>query len=569
MTTPIRLLAAATVATALSAWLATAWAKPADAQEANRSVQTLGTGPTDWAMDPTRNRTIHAAGLPAAISRDNLLWEREFGYFQYAKPVIHADRVYTGTEGFKPIRGDDRYPQGADKDKASSMLWCLDLQTGASVWTLRFGRPEEHARHAGYGMCAAPVVEGDRLYVATTQGEVYCLDVAGQANGNDGPFTDERKVIAGGIVDGWIEPVDELLPADGDVIWRYDIVEQLGVLLHDAYASTPLIVGDYIYLPTGHRDGVRPSQGKWAGEAAEQFVPDALPALIVLDKRTGQLVATDNVRVPEVFHGSWGTCSAVEVDGQTLIVWGDPAGYVRAFEAEPYRKASGGVGILREAWICDANPPHRRYDEHGRLRKYPHWSSGRKAPELLTSGPSEVTAAVVVHEGRLYVVVGRDPNYGRDKKTHTIAPGAVTCIDPNGQGDVTNSKILWQRDDVAISLSTPAVADGLVFIADLAGVAHCFDAETGERYWKHDTGRHIEWASPLVADGKVYVPNKNMYVFAASRDKRIVAFNDGAESGLRPAKIAGLSPAATDGVLLLPTYEHLRAFAGPGGKTGK
>jgi outer membrane protein assembly factor BamB len=46
----------------------------------------------------------------------------------------------------------------------------------------------------------------------------------------------------------------------------------------------------------------------------------------------------------------------------------------------------------------------------------------------------------------------------------------------------------------------------LVFVADVLGVVHCLDAETGRCYWTHETKGQMV-GSTLVADGKVYAGN--------------------------------------------------------------
>src|SRR5258708_7785870 len=44
------------------------------------------------------------------------------------------------------------------------------------------------------GICATPLVEGDRLWFVTSRGEVVCLDTEGFYDGeNDGPFTGEKN----------------------------------------------------------------------------------------------------------------------------------------------------------------------------------------------------------------------------------------------------------------------------------------------------------------------------------------------------------------------------------------
>jgi len=53
---------------------------------------------------------------------------------------------------------------------------------------------------------------------------------------------------------------------------------------------------------------------------------------------------------------------------------------------------------------------------------------------------------------------------------------------------------------------------------------HCVDAQTGQPCWTHEL-KGEAWASPLVADGKVYLGTRggSFYVFAAERDKKVLA----------------------------------------------
>ena len=54
---------------------------------------------------------------------------------------------------------------------------------------------------------------------------MLCLDREGQANGNDGPFLGETEYMEVGEESDY-----ELTAADGDIIWSYNMIEQLGVV---------------------------------------------------------------------------------------------------------------------------------------------------------------------------------------------------------------------------------------------------------------------------------------------------------------------------------------------------
>ncbi len=66
-----------------------------------------------------------------------------------------------------------------------------------------------------------------------------------------------------------------------------------------------------------------------------------------------------------------------------------------------------------------------------------------------------------------------------------------------------------------------AIADGLLLVIDEAGVVHCLDADTGQKYWtyKLKSDRDMLNSALLVADGKVFVGKS---ILAASKTLKIL-----------------------------------------------
>ena len=130
-------------------------------------------------------------------------------------------------------------------------------------------------------------------------------------------------------------------------------------------------------------------------------------------------------------------------------------------------------------------------------------------------GESEIIGTPVFFHNRVYVAIGRDPAHGRGR-------GALHCIDATGSGDITKSGNLWTYQGLDRTLSTVSVADGLLYLCDVAGRLHCLDAETGNCCWVHETNCEV-WGSTLVADGKVYMPtSKGLWVLAVGRKLKVL-----------------------------------------------
>jgi len=82
---------------------------------------------------------------------------------------------------------------------------------------------------------------------------------------------------------------------------------------------------------------------------------------------------------------------------------------------------------------------------------------------------------------------------------------------------------------------------------------HCLDAGNGRPHWKEEIEGEA-WASPLVADGKVYLGTRSgtFYVFAASKEKKLL-------STVKLGDRVSATATAANGVLYVATMRHLYA----------
>jgi outer membrane protein assembly factor BamB len=90
-----------------------------------------------------------------------------------------------------------------------------------------------------------------------------------------------------------------------------------------------------------------------------------------------------------------------------------------------------------------------------------------------------------------------------------------------------------------------------LFMVNDKGVATCLDAATGEVHWTERLGGNFS-SSPLFADGRIYVSNREgeTFVLAPGKEYKLLATNK-----LEGAIMA--SPAAVDEALYLRTENAL------------
>ncbi|HUT12575.1 MAG TPA: PQQ-binding-like beta-propeller repeat protein [Thermoguttaceae bacterium] len=469
-----------------------------------------------WGGSDGRNMVSDAKDLPDSFvpgqslpseggvdpqTTERVKWTARLGSLAYGNPTVADGRVFVGTDD-ATLAGDSRFQR-----TRGGMVQCFDEATGKLLWRLVTPKRDElpadtHFSHQWLGTCSSPTVDGDRVYAVTSAGEVVCLDVDGLADGNDGPFREEGRYMVPPD-----EPPVELASGDADIIWCFDMIDQAGACPHDAASCSALIHGEMLYVGTSN--GVDASHLK-------MIAPEA-PNLIVLEKKTGRLVATDGEKIGRrMWHAQWSSPSSGTVNGRTLIFFGGGDGVCYAFEA--LSEVPETPVELKKVWFYDCNPPEYRFRDG---KPIPYYDGDKRKrhgnnDDGLYLGPSQIIATPVFHNNRVYLPIGQDPAHGRGR-------GLMHCIDATGTGDVTTSGKVWSYDGIERSLSSATIADGLVYCPDVSGKLHCLDAGTGKCYWVHDTKTEV-WSSPLVADGKVYLgTKKDFLVFAAGKEPKVLS----------------------------------------------
>ena len=480
-----------------------------------------------WGRSADRNMVGDASGIPIDIVSGDFLpkseeinmettkgvkWVVKLGSQTYGSPVVAGGKVYAGTNNESPRDPSQLGDRG--------VLMCFDEASGEFLWQLIV--PKVGAGKVSdweyVGLCSSPAIEGTRGWVVTNRGEVVCFDTDGLANGNDGDFQDEATFYS---TTG--EPV-ELTDKYADILWIYQARQDLGVFPHNVSSCSPLIFGDTVFVATSN--GV-----DWS----HKNIPAPFaPSLVAIDKNTGELLGEEVSGVSErVLHASWSSATAGIVKEKPILVWGGGDGFCYGYEVEPYQHEDG-FSALKELFRYDANLPHYRIKD-GEPIKYATYD-----------GPSEIIATAIIYRDKVYVAIGQDPEHGD-------GVGLLSCIDPTLTGDISGQAI-WTSAEIGRTISTASAEDGLIYQAEYDGDIHCFDANTGEHLWAHETNSRI-WSSTLVADGKVFIGNEDgeLVILKAGREKEEIALID----FFTPIYC---SPVAANDTLYLATQTHLYAI---------
>jgi outer membrane protein assembly factor BamB len=402
-----------------------------------------GTG--DWPMwggTPERNMVSPMKGIPTSWdikTKKNVKWMAQLGSQSYGNPVVAGGQLYVGTNNElvrNPKEGGDR-----------GVLMCFRESDGKFLWQHTNEKlPSGRANDWPYqGVCSSPLVEGDRLYYVSNRCELVCLDTHGDGNGN------------------------------AKVIWKFDMMEEVGSQPHNMSNSSPVSYGDLVFAGTANGQ-----------DESHVHVPSPrAPSMIAVNKQTGKLVWEVNNVGERILHGQWSSPSLGKIGDVVQVVVGEGDGWVRGYEALTGKKL----------WEFDLNP------------KDSMWPKTR----------NEVISTPVIWHDKVFIANGQDPEHGE-------GVGHLYSIDATKRGDITESGRLWHYDKIRRSISTGAVYNGLLFYSDFSGFLHCLDENTGKPYWTHDLLSAV-WGSPMVIDGKVYLGDEDgdVVVLEAAKEKKLIA----------------------------------------------
>ncbi len=395
-----------------------------------------------WGGTADRNMLSSMKGIPTVWdlkTKKNVKWMAELGSQSYGNTVVAGGQVYAGTNNElvrNPKEPGDR-----------GVLMCFRESDGKFLWQhsnekLPAGRANDWPFQ---GVCSSPLVEGERVYYVSNRCELVCLDAKGDGKGG------------------------------AKVIWKFDMMEEVGASPHNMSNSSPVSYGDLIFVST--------SNGQ--DESHVHIPSPRAPSMVAVNKKTGKLAWEVNNVGEKILHGQWSSAAVGKIGDTVQVVIGEGDGWARSYEAMSGKKL----------WEFDLNP------------KDSVWPKTR----------NEVISTPVIFENKVFIANGQDPEHGE-------GVGHLYAIDPSKRGDITQTGRIWHYDKIRRSVSTGAIYNGLIFYSDFSGFLHCVDVQTGKAYWTHDMLAAV-WGSPMVINGKVYLGDEDgdVVVLEAAKEKKLIA----------------------------------------------
>jgi outer membrane protein assembly factor BamB len=437
-----------------------------------------GTG--DWPMwggTADRNMVSDMEGLPTTWDIDTgegIKWSQELGSQTYGNPVVAEGMLFVGTNNETPrdpaVTGD------------KGVLYAFSESDGEFLWQLASDKLQQgRVNDWPYqGVCSSPLVEDGVLYYANNRSEVVAVNI--------------RARDAAG------KPIPEIL-------WSFDMMEELGNHPHNMTNSSPVIFGDLLYINTANGQD----------ETHVNVPSPRAPSIITLNKKTGELVWEDDSPGENILHGQWSTPTIGEVDGVVQAINAQGDGWIRGFVAETGEKL----------WEFNTNSEDSV------------WPRTR----------NELISTPVFYDGLVYIANGQDPEHGE-------GVGHLYAIDPTKRGDITESGRVWHYSDIRRSISTPSIRDGILYIPDFSGFVHALDAKTGEQIWKYDMLAAM-WGSTMLAGGNIYLGDEDgdLIVMEEGREMTVV-------SEINMGSSVYSTPVPANGVLYIATRNMLYAIDG-------
>lgn len=295
---------------------------------------------------------------------------------------------------------------------------------------------------------------------------------------------------------------------DGNKLWEHSMLEEFWRLTFpNGRTGGPVVDGNFVVFR-----GITANWGP-TGPPGDRFYG--------FDKRTGELAWYSSPDVKPV-DSSNSSPTFTDLEGRRVFISGTGAGSI----------------------ICS----NARTGE-------PVWR--------LALSQGGVNASVLLFEDDKFIAIHGKENLDATSKGRLVCYRMPTEYPSGDKPIILGPKDeVWRNDEHVSFSSSPTLHDGRVYSTIATGSLLCVDAKTGKTIWSLKLAPDQLHASPLYADGKLYVPMADGKAF-------VVKLHDDHGEILNEAEMGAVclaAPSAYAGKVYVQTKEALHCYGKKGGK---
>jgi outer membrane protein assembly factor BamB len=371
-----------------------------------------------------------------------------------------------------------------------------------------------------FGGRSAPIVLNERVYLQNTAGKGETLQERVMCfNADTGKLLWEHRfnVYLSDVPPhrvGWASPVGDratgnvyafgvggtlvALSRDGKVLWERSLGEEFGLLTtHGGRTVSPVIDGDLVIT-----SGVTSMWGEH-GRGAHRFM--------AFDKRTGEMIW---VSAPggRPYDTTYASPIIADINGTRLLIQGASDGVVHALKPQTGE---------------------------------PVWKYEISKRGLNTGAVVYRNLAVVTHS---------------EENLESNEMGMIAALDATAKGELKKEQIKWSTIGWQGGYSSPVIDGERLYQIDNSANIAAFDLNSGKQLWLQNLGT-IQKASPVFADGKLYVGTENgkFFILRPTATGCEILDSDQLGTEQQPEAIIA-SPAVSNGRVYFATDSNLYAI---------
>ncbi len=354
-------------------------------------------------------------------------------------------------------------------------VYALDALTGTQVWNHTVGGSVE----------SSPAVVNGLVYVGSDDNSIYALNATTGVkkwSRSTGNVVRSSPAVANGIV---------YIGSDDGTVYAYDAVtgaDKWSYPTSDVIRSSPAVANGIVYI---------------GSEDDNVYALDAVTGDYIWDYGT-----SDKVYSSPIVNNS--TVYVVSTDGNIYAIGNNANSLTSIFSADVY-----GSNV-QFTDLSTGNPTSVL------------WDFGDGSAGSTIDNPFHYYNSAGTYHVMLEIFKGTKSTSNFKDVTVADAPDTTISSDTGGMmyrsylnhtgvyddgGTHPANATRWTASTGGIVLSTPAIANGLVYVGSYDGRVYAFDNYTGAEVWNYTIGGPVR-SSPAIAGDNVYIGSTAGKVFA-------------------------------------------------------